>query len=69
MSTTKHIAELLNLALTTDQLRASAYLEARGLRFCIEFGYDNAVEMARSHWLQRRRDLYRDRIAGRKRAH
>ncbi len=66
---TKDLARILDLLMTEDQFRACAYLEARGLTFCVEFGYDNCVEMARAHWLQRRRDLYRDRIAVKKRAH
>jgi hypothetical protein len=52
----------LSLQLTTEQLRAGRYLERVGQRFCVEFGYQNAVEKAREHWLQRRRDLYRKRV-------
>lgn len=66
---TKEMAARLDLSLTTEQLHAAAYLERFGQRFCCEFGYENAVEKARAHWLQRRRDLYRKRIAARKRAH
>lgn len=66
---TRDVAAMLNLSLTTEQFRAAAYLERLGQRFCCEFGYENAVEKARAHWLERRRDLYRKRVAARKRAH
>lgn len=36
----------LGLALTPEQLWAFAYLERRGQRFLIDFGWANAVEKA-----------------------
>lgn len=69
MSHTVEIAAMLGLELTTDQLRAARYLERLGQTFCVEFGYGNAVEKARAHWLERRRDLHRKRVKARKRAH
>jgi hypothetical protein len=36
----------LNMPLTEDQMIAGRYLEARGARFLIEFGYGNAVAKA-----------------------
>jgi hypothetical protein len=62
MRTMRDVAALLALPLTTDQLRAGRYLEARGLRFCVEFGHENAIAVARADWLQRRRALYRERV-------
>jgi hypothetical protein len=34
---------------------ACEYLESHGFRFCIDFGYGNAVEKARAHWRARKR--------------
>lgn len=31
------------------------YLESRGYRFCVDFGYDNAIEKARQDWNSRKR--------------
>lgn len=59
--TMREDAARMDLALTEEQLRAGAYLERIGLRFCCEFGYGNAVEKARAHWLERRRDQQRKR--------
>lgn len=42
--------ERLGIALTDEQRDAFRYLELFGFRFCVDFGYDNAVEMAREHW-------------------
>ena len=36
----------LNIEATEDQLIAGSFLESRGLRFCCEFGTDNAIEKA-----------------------
>ncbi len=56
MRSMQDIAESLGVKLTTDQRWAGAYLERLGQRFCCEFGYTNAVDKAREHWNQRRRD-------------
>lgn len=40
------IADMLDLELTLEQHIACAFLEGRGLRMLIDFGYDNAVEKA-----------------------
>ena len=53
------VIALLNLSLTTDQIRACRYLERQGQSFCVHFGYENAVEKAREHWNARRRAKYR----------
>lgn len=37
---------LLKLDLTYEQTAACRYLESKGLRFCVDFGYDNAFEKA-----------------------
>lgn len=51
---------LLGLVLTVEQLRACKYLDRAGKRFCVDFGYDNAIELAREHWRQKRRE-YREK--------
>lgn len=58
---TKETAAMLGLELTVPQLRAAAYLERLGQRFCCEFGYDNCIEKAREHWNALRRSRYRRR--------
>lgn len=45
----------LEIAIDDDQRRAMRYLERHGLRFLVEFGYQNAVDLARAHWRERRR--------------
>jgi hypothetical protein len=52
---TQQVAALLQIPLTTEQSRACAYLERLGQRFCVEFGYANAIENAREHWREKRR--------------
>jgi hypothetical protein len=42
------LCDLLGLELTLVQHIACAFLEGRGLRFCVDFGLDNAVEKARA---------------------
>jgi hypothetical protein len=39
--------ELLKLKLTPQQIKACRALEAQGKRFCIDYGYQNAVSMWR----------------------
>ena len=53
--TTDETCRQLGLTLTPEQWRACRYLERQGQRFCIDFGYDNAVEKARAHWRARRK--------------
>lgn len=33
---------------------ACRYLEDRGKRFCVDFGYQNATELARADWQSRK---------------
>jgi hypothetical protein len=41
---------LLNgLPTTTEQDMACLFLESKGRRFCIDFGYENAVAIAQSY--------------------
>lgn len=61
--TTEDVVNLLDLRLDEAQLRACAYLERLGQRFCVEFGYGNAVEKARNHWRERRNEQQRKRRA------
>lgn len=52
--TTADLVKTLGLSLSRPQRRAMRYLESVGQRFCVEFGYQNAVEKAREHWRKRR---------------
>lgn len=46
MSDTKDMCRMLGIELTCWQLWACEFLEARGLRFCVDFGYENAEAKA-----------------------
>lgn len=46
---------MLGIELKPYVLHACLYLEEHGFRFCIDFGYENATEMARNHWRKRKR--------------
>jgi hypothetical protein len=46
----QRICRLIGLKLGPKQHMAAKYLEARGLRFCIDFGKQNAVETTRYLW-------------------
>lgn len=48
----------LNIALSQSQRRAIQYLERAQQVFAVHFGYANAVDKAREHWLGRRRSLH-----------
>lgn len=54
MSVTEFVSRYA-VAVTPEQMRACLYLERRGKRFCIDFGYENAVSLARADWRARRR--------------
>ena len=45
----------LGIRLGPKQYKAGRYLESRGKVFCVDFGYENAVELARQDWRARRR--------------
>ncbi len=57
---------LLGLRFTAEQHAASRFLERDGLRFCVDFGYDNAVRIARERWNAKRRARRRKRTDPRK---
>ena len=40
------LKKLLRLRMTKQVDFAAEFLESRGLRFCVDFGYENAVEKA-----------------------
>jgi len=42
------------VALSLEQILACLYLEQRGFRMCVDFGYGNAIEKARADWRSRR---------------
>jgi hypothetical protein len=43
------LCNVLDLQLTPEQYFAGLFLETQGKRFCVDFGYDNAVQMAESY--------------------
>lgn len=51
--TVDKLVRLLEVEITSEQLHACRYLEGRGFRFCVDFGYENAVEKARADWRKR----------------
>lgn len=54
---------MLRLNVSQEQLRAMRYLQRAKQVFCVHFGYDNALEKARDHWLALRRKRYHNRKA------
>ena len=44
------ICRMLKIRLGPKQHMAAKYLEQRGKQFCADFGYANAVELARKEW-------------------
>jgi hypothetical protein len=46
----QRISRMIGLKLGPKQHMAAKYLEQRERRFCIDFGKDNAVEIAREVW-------------------
>ncbi len=51
----RYTAKLLGIRVTGWKARAFNYLEANGMTFCGHFGTDNAIEIARKHWRDRRK--------------
>lgn len=49
------LKKLLDLDIPDDKNFACLYLESHGFKFCVNYGYDNAVEKAREHWKKRKR--------------
>lgn len=49
------VMNLLDLTLSEEVVRACRYLERQGQRMCVDFGYGNAIEKARTHWNAKRR--------------
>lgn len=41
---------LLGVMLTADERRAFVFLTARGQKFCVHFGYQNALDKAHEIW-------------------
>jgi hypothetical protein len=37
---------LMHVEFPDDVILAASYLQAKGLRFCMEFGYENAIQKA-----------------------
>lgn len=46
MSETERICRLIGMAMTGAERYACEYLERHGLRFCVHFGRDNAIDKA-----------------------
>lgn len=42
---------LIGYVLTGVQVEACRYLEARGYRFCVDFGHENCIAMAANHYV------------------
>lgn len=45
---------LIGLEVPAWKAHVFDYLESRGFRFCVEFGIDNAVDVARADWESRK---------------
>lgn len=43
----------IDATITPRERRACLYLEGRGLKFCVDYGYQNAVALAREDWRKR----------------
>jgi hypothetical protein len=50
--TTRETVRLLTIPCTRLQLYACEYLEQQGLKFCVHFGLDNAIEKASNYFLK-----------------
>lgn len=62
MTPWRYMARLLGLNVPPWKAHALDYLEANGFRFCVDFGTENAVELARKHWRERKTKKGRVRI-------
>ncbi len=51
----RETARLINLDVPLWKAHLLDYCESAGMRFCVDFGTDNAVEKAREHWMRRGR--------------
>jgi hypothetical protein len=51
--TSESVCRMLGIQLTPMQAMACRYLEMFGYRFCVDFGYDNAVQKAEAHFRTR----------------
>lgn len=51
----REMVHLLGLDVPTWKTHALDYCESAGMRFCVDFGVDNAIEHARTHWRHRPR--------------
>lgn len=54
MSDWRETARMIQLDVPIWKAHALDYCESVGMRFCVDFGTDNAVEKAREHWRTRR---------------
>lgn len=52
---TREMCRMLGFELKSYVLHACEYLEAHGFRFCVDFGHENATDIARDHWRNRKR--------------
>ena len=48
---------LLRLRVSPSRLAACVYLERHGFRFLVDFGYQNATDLALAHRRERRKTL------------
>lgn len=50
----RDLARMICVKVPAWKVPAFDYLTRAGLRFCVDFGVDNAVDKAREHWRNRR---------------
>jgi hypothetical protein len=51
----REMAKLINLDIPIYKIGAFEFLTSIGKRFCLDFGTDNAIEIARAEWIKRKR--------------
>lgn len=49
MKNAEQLCKLLDIELSADERHDCRYLERRGYRFCVDFGYDNAADLVDTH--------------------
>lgn len=55
MTPYRELVRMLGIVVTQAQDRACRYLEHHGFRFCVDFGYENAIDKAPAFWRSRKR--------------
>lgn len=47
----EEMCRMIGVVLTGVQISACRFLEARGYRFCVDFGHENCIAMAANHYV------------------